>query len=474
VSSTVPTPARQAAWLFAAGGVLRLAAIALPGSRVAGLLVVGLVDLLIAAVVRALPWRRWPGSATLTLAVPAFAVIVTANAEGLVPARLIAVLFVLVFAWVGSNHRRWASLWVAPLAATAYVVAMGANGPDLDYRAPLIVTAVCVLVAETVARSQDRLRVASAELAFLAEHTTDLVTRTDLQGVIRYVSPSVLVLLGWRPEQLVGHCVSEFSHAEEPMPVLVGACPPGEPVTVVRRLLRADGGWSWFEWVAQVVTAPDGHPVVLASGRDITGRRRMEAQLAHEATHDSLTGLANRVLLDERLTACLSAARSQPLAVAFLDLDGFKEVNDQQGHEIGDRVLVLVARRLQHLVREHDTVARYGGDEFVLVIDKLPHQRDVLSLVSRVETELTKPYRLGEHTLHIGVSLGLTFAGSGMNAGQVIAAADRAMYATKAARRAGVKVPVPRDAPSRSTQVENQVTADGPIADDAAGVTQGA
>src|SRR2546421_2749190 len=103
--------------LFAVVGLLRLGALALPGVRTGALALIALADLALAAVVWALPWERWPRWATLVLSVPAFALIVGSNASGLVSARSLGMLFVLVFVWVGGNHRRWASLWIAPLAA---------------------------------------------------------------------------------------------------------------------------------------------------------------------------------------------------------------------------------------------------------------------------------------------------------------------------------------------------------------------
>jgi diguanylate cyclase (GGDEF)-like protein/PAS domain S-box-containing protein len=436
VRRTGSPAARQAAILFGIVGLLRLLALAVPGTRTVALLAVGLADLLLGGLVWVLPWERWPRLATLTLTVPAIALVVVSSATGLVPPNAIGMLFVLVFVWVGGNHQRWTSLLVAPLAALAYPLAVSLDdrGLRVDPRVVLLVTAMCVLVAETVALSQDRLRAMAAETSFLARHTTDLVTRSDLDGTIRHASPSVHTLLGWLPEQLVGRHVQDFWHPDDPATV-PAADRMGEPVTVVRRMRRRDDGWVWFECVSRVVTGPEGHPAILSSARDITARRQLEAELAHVAMHDPLTGLPNRALLTQRLTTALAAERSSPLAVAFLDLDGFKAVNDKHGHDVGDELLRQVAGRLKQVTRESDTVSRYGGDEFVLVIDGLPHQREVLVMAQRVEAALSTPYSLGERTVRIGASVGVTFVPPGISAEQAIASADSAMYARKAARR---------------------------------------
>ena len=435
-----PPAARHAAGLFAVCGLLALVAVPAPGAAVLPLLAVAGADLAVAALTWYLPWHRWRPGATLVLALPAFGIIGAANALGLVPTRGLSPLFVLAFVWVGVHHARWRSAWVAPFAAVSYVgsVHLDDHGVPLDARALVFVVVTCVLVAETVARAQERLRASEADMRFLAEHTADLVTRVGSDNVIRYSAPSLTSVLGWRPEEVVGRPTSDLRHPDDPDPVALAFASPGTPVRVERRLRRVDGSFAWMESVAKAAPGPDGRLEVLVSARDITQRREAEAEREHVATHDALTGLPNRVLLARRLEEEL--AGDVPLAVAFLDLDGFKAVNDVHGHHVGDRLLQQVARRLQRTTRDGDLVARYGGDEFVIALEGPLEPPMLRALAARVETELGRPYRLGSVTAQIGVSVGVAESEPGTTAEALVRQADAAMYAAKARRRSG---PVP-------------------------------
>ena len=169
---------------------------------------------------------------------------------------------------------------------------------------------------------------------------------------------------------------------------------------------------------------------------DVTERRRAEAQIAHMAHHDALTGLPNRVLLRERLELALARSGEKQLAVFCLDLDRFKEVNDTLGHPVGDALLRIAAKRLKSCIREVDTVARLGGDEFAIVGIASARAEDASKLATRIIDELSHPYDLDGHQIIIGLSIGIAFSPSdGIDADQLLKNADLALYRAKAEGR---------------------------------------
>ena len=168
--------------------------------------------------------------------------------------------------------------------------------------------------------------------------------------------------------------------------------------------------------------------------QDITEQRRSEAKIAHMALHDTLTALPNRALLNERLGEALARGRrGEVVAIHILDLDHFKHVNDTLGHPIGDKLLQIVGDRLRALVRDTDTIARMGGDEFAIVQVALSQVADATSLAQRVIAAVSEPYEIDGHQVVIGTSIGITVAPSdGLVPAELIKNGDLALYRAKA------------------------------------------
>ena len=194
-------------------------------------------------------------------------------------------------------------------------------------------------------------------------------------------------------------------------------------------------------WVHAKFVPVSSHETVtgwIATIEDITDRRRLESELSHQATHDSLTSLPNRALLEDRLRQATGRLRrdSTSITVLFIDLDGFKEINDTLGHKAGDDVLVEVGRRLRAIMRDVDTVARLGGDEFVAICESLP-QPEVEEVVERIVEAFDLPLMVDGTPLQVGASIGVSRTNDPLvDVVDLLAVADQSMYRDKERRKA--------------------------------------
>jgi diguanylate cyclase (GGDEF)-like protein/PAS domain S-box-containing protein len=307
------------------------------------------------------------------------------------------------------------------------------------------------IVAETIAHVFERaridqaLRASEARFRLLSETAADVVILLDAAGVVRYASPSSKELLGFTPEQLVGRSARSLVHPDDArrLPVDAPALLSGLPFVSEGRLVRADGSSVWVANSTSAVLDPvTGRPIEFrTSVRDITERKRLEAELERQALHDPLTGLANRILLQRCLAQATSPDREAPdVAVLLLDLDGFKNVNDTYGHAIGDDVLRIVASRLSALSRPTDTLARTGGDEFVVLCPATDID-GATRIATRIIAAVSEPIRLAGESVMLGASVGVAHHGAGAaNPDVLLLEADAAMYTAKRAGRGRLAV----------------------------------
>jgi diguanylate cyclase (GGDEF)-like protein/PAS domain S-box-containing protein len=260
------------------------------------------------------------------------------------------------------------------------------------------------------------------------------------------MNPAVESVLGYAPADFyeTPSLVLDITHKDDVDRVLeLGWVGVDAVQSVQLRMTRRDGTMIWTEH--RVVPHRDAEGVVTAIAgiaRDVTALKVKEAYLSHRALHDPLTGLPNRVLLLDRLEAALARIRRHQafLAVLYLDLDRFKTVNDNLGHDVGDRLLHVVARRLQDTLRPSDSVARLGGDEFAAILPDLGGPHEALAIADRLLAAVAEPVDLGEGDLVTTVSIGLAGAGDGgASAAELLRRADFAMYTAKDRGRARVE-----------------------------------
>ena len=271
----------------------------------------------------------------------------------------------------------------------------------------------------------------------------------DLTGRYVRVNLTFAGLLGRAAEDLVGVESASVVHPEDrdDDALRLSLLLSGQQTLVQgeERYVTADGQTRWVLRAVTVVPDAAGRPAWLAvTGQDITERRRVEgalreltATLSEQVVRDPLTGLANRALLEDRLHSALARARrsGETTAVLFLDLDGFKSVNDVHGHAVGDAVLCGVAERLLRVVRPSDTVARLGGDEFVVLAESAGESH-LDALVARVRGAVEAALPVGTVEIVVGVSVGVAISRAGQGDPAVLlAASDRRMYEAKRAGR---------------------------------------
>jgi len=275
----------------------------------------------------------------------------------------------------------------------------------------------------------------------------EAVACTDLLGKVTFLNAAAEKMTGWSSEEAAGRTISEVcrildSASREPIPnpMHTGGAPT-EAVHSSFLLIRRDG----LEIPIEDSIAPIRDRQGKASGavivfRDVSAARAMALQIIHSAQHDFLTGLPNRALLNDRVNQAigLSTRHGTKGAVLFLDLDGFKHINDSLGHPVGDKLLQSIAGRLVDCLRGSDTVSRQGGDEFVVLLSEVEHAEDAAISARRILQAVSEAHFIDKHDLHITTSIGVSvYPNDGLDAETIIKNADTAMYQAKENGRHG-------------------------------------
>lgn len=315
----------------------------------------------------------------------------------------------------------WVSVRVSPLPA----------GPD---SAPGLVVHLVDVTAERLQR--DEIDAMSARFAALVEHGTDAITVLDADLVLTYASPSYEKVFGYRPDDNVGTEAARRVHPDDRATfrsAIAGLLEGRQAVARYQvRVLHSDGGWRWIEVTASNHLDDPATAGIVCNVRDVTERVRSTEALEYLASHDILTGLANRARFGEALDAAVTSHRrgGPPCAVLYLDLDRFKATNDTLGHSVGDQVLVEVAGRLTAAVRPGDVVGRLGGDEFVILAIDVATPRTAAAMAERIAASLGVPLRIDGREVSTGCSIGIALSGH-LGGAAMLQAADRALYRAK-------------------------------------------
>ncbi|WP_037928164.1 EAL domain-containing protein [Streptomyces sp. PCS3-D2] len=288
----------------------------------------------------------------------------------------------------------------------------------------------------------------------LVQGSSDVIMIAAPTGTLRYVSPAAAGVYGREAEELVGTELATLIHPDDLGRVVhevrrfLAAPPAEEPTTRIECRFKSGGG----EWLNVESTVNRHQGGLILNSRDVTERVRLQAQLQHSAEHDPLTDLPNRALFTRRVHQALTGRRAgdHSTAVLFIDLDGFKAVNDTIGHQAGDELLIEAARRLQDSVRAGDTAARLGGDEFAALIqgdgsrDRSAREYQVREIADRLRTRLSQPYRIGGSDVRVAASIGVAFADPGITPSDLMRNADLAMYRAKAGGKDRVETYAPQ------------------------------
>ncbi|GAA2542897.1 hypothetical protein GCM10010435_08400 [Winogradskya consettensis] len=344
----------------------------------------------------------------------------------------------------------WAYVRTQTLASFDGAVHSRSQTINITLLAMLLIGAVGISILGY--RTQIQRRRADEKFQALFQHAPDMVAVLDAEGRVEYSSPSAASVLHFAAGSKQGSSVFDLVHPDDRqnmMGAFASLMQQRDGVLRLQtRILNAEGAATWFEFTASNQMHNPALNGIVINARDVSENRAFQERLTYEAQHDALTGLPNRRRLQDALDSSL---RSDSVAVLFVDLDGFKPVNDAYGHEAGDELLRQVADRLSACVREEDVLARVGGDEFVVLMPGIVAGPDAEAMSSRVRAEVEHPFLVLGHEVRITASVGVHLADPSDDPDQALRAADHAMYTVKrhtSGGRSGVVPMTPATPPS--------------------------
>jgi len=335
--------------------------------------------------------------------------------------------------------------------SSGWLVIAGGTPPSLTVRSALQALATqASLALESAALTEEvHRRAGEARFRSLVQHSSDLITVLDSDATVIYQSPSIERVLGYTPDEVVG---TRFDRLLEPgeegrlLHLLAdGSAYAGGPTEPLECSIRhKDGSTRHFEILhTNLIDDPSVRGIVL-NARDVSERKAFEEQLAHQAFHDPVTNLANRALFAERVRHAVARSRREDNgpAVIFLDLDDFKTINDSLGHAAGDQVLREVAQRLDASIRSSDTAARFGGDEFAILLEDVDSPQEAADTAERILEALTLPVALEQKEILVRASIGISLADDDApaDADELTRNADAAMYIAKRDGKGGYQL----------------------------------
>ncbi len=283
------------------------------------------------------------------------------------------------------------------------------------------------------------LRESEYKLRTLIENMSEGLLHLDRKNKIVYTNDRFRRMTGYTDDDLIGKnilCLLPEKEGKEIIEKIIRHQNKGLAENYELKVNTASGSGLWvLVGTVPTINANGKYVGTMSVLTDITERKHAEEKLLHNAMHDSLTGLPNRALFLEHLRRVMgrSTRRRKTFAVLFLDFDGFKLINDSLGHQEGDTLLKLIAKRLESLLRETDVVARLGGDEFTILLDELSHAKDAFYIADRISEVWKEPFRLGEREIYIGASIGIALRDNRYKTPEeMLRDADIAMYRAKA------------------------------------------